>query len=74
MNQMRRPLNEIELILVQRDGYSEADAQTHYEGFLEACHELEDPHEIEELLMTDLGLEPDYVMQVLFDMTPPIKS
>lgn len=56
-------------ILMERDGMSEADAKREVQNFIDDATDLlmEGDHEgIEELLMDSLGLEPDYLEDLLF--------
>ena len=68
----RKPLNEIERILMKRDDLSEQDARDQYQSFLDDCETCDNPFDIEEMLESDLGLEPDYMMQVLQDLAAQV--
>lgn len=67
-----QPLNEIEAILKRRDDLTDAEAKEAYESFLDDCRTCENPFEIEEMLESDLGLEPDYMMQVINDLASEV--
>ena len=61
-------MDSITEVLMRRDGLSEEDAKREVEDFREDIEDsimsgnLED---IEDALMNDLGLEPDYLMDIL---------
>ena len=61
-------MDSITEVLMRRDGLSEEDAKREVEDFREDIEDsimsgnLED---IEDALMYDLGLEPDYLMDIL---------
>lgn len=61
-------MDSIKEVLMRRDGLSEEDAQREVDDFREDIEDsimsgnLED---IEDALMNDLGLEPDYLMDIL---------
>lgn len=50
-------MNRVVKILMQRDDLSQAEA--------EECNY--DPEESEDIISSELGLEPDYIMNILFD-------
>ena len=62
-------MDSITEVLMRRDGLSEEDAKREVDDFREDIEDsimsgnLED---IEDALMNDLGLEPDYLMDILF--------
>lgn len=62
-------MNSVTEVLMRRDGLSEEDAKREVEDFKADIEDsimsgnLED---IEDALMNDLGLEPDYLMDILF--------
>ena len=62
-------MDSITEVLMRRDGLSEEDAKAEVENFKEDIEDsimsgnLED---IEDALINDLGLEPDYLMDILF--------
>ena len=62
-------MDSITEVLMRRDGLSEEDAKREVDNFREDIEDsimsgnLED---IEDALMNDLGLEPDYLMDILF--------
>ena len=62
-------MDSITEVLMRRDGLSEEDAKREVEDFKADIEDsimsgnLED---IEDALMNDLGLEPDYLMDILF--------
>ena len=62
-------MDNITEVLMRRDGLSEEDAKREVEDFKANIEDsimsgnLED---IEDALMYDLGLEPDYLMDILF--------
>ena len=56
-------------VLVRRDGISEEEAERQVSDFREEIDDLimeGDLEGIEDALMNDFGLEPDYLMDVLF--------
>ena len=61
-------MDSITEVLMRRDGLSEEDAKREVDNFREDIEDsimsgnLED---IEDALMNDLGLEPDYLMDIL---------
>lgn len=61
-------MDNITEVLMRRDGLSEEDAKREVDNFREDIEDsimsgnLED---IEDTLMNDLGLEPDYLMDIL---------
>ena len=62
-------MDSITEVLIRRDGLSEEDAKREVDDFREDIEDsimsgnLED---IEDALMNDLGLEPDYLMDILY--------
>ena len=56
-------------VLVRRDGISEEEAEKQVSDFREEIDDLimeGDLCGIEDALMSDFGLEPDYLMDILF--------
>lgn len=56
-------MTELESVLVERDGISLRKAQQQIAEARERVYEGEDP---EELLHNDFGLEPDYILDLMF--------
>jgi len=59
----------IKEVLMKRDGLSEKDAENEVVEFKESIEdyiENGDYDGIEDALMNDLGLEPDYIMELLW--------
>ena len=63
-----KPLSEIERILMRRDDLTATEAREQYASFLDDCRNCDNAFEIEDMLESDLGLEPDYMIQVLCDL------
>lgn len=62
-------MDSITEVLMRRDGLSEEDAKREVEDFkadIEDSIMSGDLEDIEDVLMNDLGLEPDYLMDILF--------
>lgn len=62
-------MEKVVKILMERDRLSEADTKREVQNFIDDATDLlmEGDHEgIEELLMDNLGLEPDYLEDLLF--------
>lgn len=62
-------MDSITEVLMRRDGLSEEDAKREVEDFkadIEDSIMSGDLEDIEDALMYDLGLEPDYLMDILF--------
>lgn len=62
-------MNEIVKILMQRDGLSKAEAVETVKNFMEENSQLienGDYDALEEALMGDLGLEPDYIEDLIY--------
>lgn len=62
-------LSEIIRILMQRDGLSKAEAVETVKNFMEENSQLienGDYDALEEALMGDLGLEPDYIEELIY--------
>lgn len=59
-------------ILMQRDGLSREEAEEQVRSVTEMIRELADEQaslgEIEELMQSELGLEPDYLDEILFSL------
>ena len=61
-------MDSITEVLMRRDGLSEEDAKREVEDFkadIEDSVMSGDLEDIEDALMNDLGLEPDYLMDIL---------
>ena len=61
-------MDSITEVLMRRDGLSEEDAKREVEDFkadIEDSIMSGDLGDIEDALMNDLGLEPDYLMDIL---------
>lgn len=61
-------MDSIKETLMRRDGLSEEDAQREIDDFREDVEEYicnGDLEGLEDALMYDLGLEPDYLMDIL---------
>lgn len=62
-------LSEIIRILMQRDGLSKTEAVETVKNFMEENSQLienGDYDALEEALMGDLGLEPDYIEELIY--------
>ena len=62
-------MDNIKEVLMRRDGLSEEDAQREVDDFkvnIEDSIMSGNLEDIEDALMYDLGLEPDYLMDILF--------
>ena len=62
-------MDSITEVLMSRDGLSEEDAKREVDDFkadIEDSIMSGDLEDIEDALMNDLGLEPDYLMDILF--------
>jgi len=62
-------LSEIVKILMRRDGLSKAEAVETVKNFMEENSQLienGDYDALEEALMGDLGLEPDYIEELIY--------
>lgn len=62
-------MSEIIRILMQRDGLSKAEAVETVKNFMEENSQLienGDYDALEEALMGDLGLEPDYIEELIY--------
>ena len=62
-------MDSITEVLMRRDGLSEEDAKREVDDFkadIEDSIMSGDLEDIEDALMNDLGLEPDYLMDILF--------
>lgn len=60
---MKKP-NEVVRILMERDGLSTEEAQEMLEEVREMISEA-DPWEVEDILADELGLEMDYIFDIL---------
>lgn len=59
-------MNRVVRILMQRDDLSQAEELLREVRYmLEECNY--DPEESEDIISSELGLEPDYIMDILFD-------
>ena len=58
-------MNKIIKILMERDGMSEDEARDLFNETRDEILSLEDPFEADNILMEYLGLEPDYLFDVL---------
>ena len=62
-------MNRVGQILMERDGLTEAEAKEQIrearEEMLDAIHSGEDVQDIEDIFADYLGLEPDYLFDVL---------
>lgn len=61
-------MNRVVEILMKRDNLSQAEAEEllrEVRYMLEECNY--DPEESEDIISSELGLEPDYIMDILFD-------
>lgn len=57
--------NEVIRILMERDGMTRAEAQETLEDVREMLSEA-DPWEAEDIIADELGLEMDYIFDILF--------
>ena len=60
-------MNRVVKILMEREGLSREEAEdilNEVKEMLEDCNY--DPEESEEIISSELGLEPDYIMDILF--------
>lgn len=63
-------MNEIIRILMTRDGYTKEEAKEIYEEVMEEVYDAistGDYSLAEDIFESDLGLEPDYLLNVLID-------
>ena len=61
-------MNRVVEILIRRDGITAAEASSILKDvrqMMEDCNY--DPDECEDIMSCELGLEPDYIMDVLWD-------
>lgn len=58
-------MNKVVEILMRRDGMTKSEAESLVEETREALL-LGDPYEAEDIIVDYLGLEPDYIMDILF--------
>lgn len=61
-------MDKIINILMKRDGLTRDEATTSYNNFLENAQsyiDSGDEEALEDLLMDELGLEPDYIFDIL---------
>ena len=59
-------MNKIIKILMDRDGMAEDEARNLFNETQELLLDAEDPDEVEDILMDELGLEPDYLFDILY--------
>lgn len=60
-------MNRVAKILMEREGLSREEAEdtlNEVREMLEECNY--DPEESEEIISSELGLDPDYIMDILF--------
>lgn len=57
-------MNEAKRILMERDGLTEAEAQNQIDATMEEIL-MSDPFKADDIFMNDLGLEPDYLIDLL---------
>ena len=62
---MKKKVNEVVRILMERDGMTRAEAQERVDEVREMLAEA-DPWEAEEILADELGLEMDYIFDIMF--------
>ena len=62
---MKKKVNEVVRILMERDGMTRAEAQERVDEVREMIAEA-DPWEAEEILADELGLEMDYIFDIMF--------
>ena len=61
-------MNRVVEILVRRDGITEAEAKLILKDVRQMFKECNyDPDECEDIMACELGLEPDYIMDILWD-------
>lgn len=61
-------MNRIIEILIRRDGNTAAEAQSILNDVMEMFKECDyDPDECENIMQSELGLESDYIIDVLWD-------
>lgn len=61
-------MNRVIEILIQRDGITAAEAQSILDDVRVMFKECDyDPDECENIMQSQLGLEPDYIIDVLLD-------
>lgn len=60
-------MNKVVKILMERDGITEQEAQEIVQGTINMMDECDyDPMECEDIMLSDLGLEIDYLFDILF--------
>ena len=59
-------MNRIIKILMERDGMSEQEARDLFKETRDEILTLDDPFEAEDIMSEYLGLEPDYIEDLLF--------
>lgn len=59
-------MNRIIKILIERDGMSEQEARDLFKETRDEILMLDDPFEAEDIMSEYLGLEPDYIEDLLF--------
>lgn len=59
-------MNKIVKILMERDGLTQQEAIDLANETKQMMEECNDPEESEEIFMENLGLEPDYIIDLLY--------
>lgn len=60
-------MNKIVKILMERDGLSQEEATEEYKRARELIYDAaDDCNEVEEIMLDELGLEMDYIFDILF--------
>lgn len=66
-------MNRIVAILMRRDGMTEANAEDYYEEVKASVESAVDEGaglcEIEDIVLSELGLEPDYLEDILMELS-----
>jgi hypothetical protein len=58
--------NPIVKVLMERDGFTKADAYNlFYDVRNRIMESIDDPNEVEEIMMEEFGLEMDYIMDII---------
>lgn len=57
--------NQVVEILIERDGMSRAEAEKTVREYKDRMAEADDPEEEFEEILSELGLEPDYIFDLL---------
>lgn len=58
-------MNRVVKILMERDGISELEAETRLDAYREELDGVDDYGEAEEIIQDHLGLEMDYLVDIL---------